>query len=363
MKIFFLESFFIKLMANITYYSTINIINDVSSQLNRYMTLFVFLLGTIGNSLNTLVLAQPNLRSNPCVLYFLGASVSSLGIILVGVPTRLMGGWISTDPTNSNSFLCKMRIFLLYGFRTTSVWLIVLAIVDRWFVSSNRATRRFLSSSHIAHRSIIIVHIASFLLWSQTLYCYNTDLSQAPLKCYGMTEVCRVFNDTAYAISTVMIPSILMLIFGFSTIHNINRSLRLVVPVVGNVQRFNTIIAQKRRKIKFNKGSLTGMLLLQVLLLTICSLPQALHQIYLTFTINDNRSPLRSAIENFIINFDFSLTYVGNSIPFYIYTLSGTLFRRTFFRLIRSIYRRTILCLSISFINFANCLFLFLTDN
>ncbi|CAF2162844.1 unnamed protein product [Rotaria magnacalcarata] len=229
-------------MSNVTDSSTIDLINNISAQINRYITLFVLLFGTIGNLLNTLVLSQPSLRSNPCVLYFLGSSISSLGIMLVGLPTRFIGVWISTDPTNTNAFLCKSRIFLLYGFRTTSVWLIVFATVDRWFVSSFRVTRRFLSSRRIAHKSIFIIHILSFLLWSQTLYCYNTDRIQAPLTCYGMSPICRIFNDVTYAITTVLIPSVLMLIFGFLTIHNINRSQRAVVPFMGTIHDIRATI-------------------------------------------------------------------------------------------------------------------------
>ncbi|CAF0930515.1 unnamed protein product [Rotaria sp. Silwood1] len=333
-------------MSNVTDSSNIILINNISSQVNRYMTLFVFLFGIIGNSLNTLVLSQAKLRSNPCVLYFLGSSVSSLGIILVGLPTRLIDGWISTDPTNTNSLLCKLRIFLLYGFRTTSVWLIVLATIDRWLVSNTRVTRRFLSSRRTAHKSIIIVHILSFLLWAQSVFCYNTNLPQAPLKCYGMTAACRIFNDVVYASSTVIIPSLLMLIFGFLTIHNINQSRRTIKPFIGTVMPMNCSNKMKRRRIRYNKGSLTGMLLLQVILLTFLSLPQAIHQLYLTLTIHITRSPFRNAIDNFIINLDFSLTYVGNSIPFYIYTLTGALFRQTFIKLVLSIYLQLKLYLS-----------------
>ncbi|CAF3393528.1 unnamed protein product [Rotaria socialis] len=329
-------------MSNVTDSSTVNLINNISAEINRYITLFVLLFGTTGNLLNTLLLSQPNLRSNPCVLYFLGSSISSLGIMLVGLPTRFIGEWISTDPTNTNAFLCKFRIFLLYGFRTISVWLIVLATVDRWFASSVRVTRRFLSSRRIAHKCIFIIHILSFLLWSQTLYCYNTNLPQAPLQCYGMSPKCQIFNDVGYAITTVLIPSVLMLVFGLLTIHNIKGSQRAVVPFIGTIHRISALNTRKRRKRRFNKGSLTGMLLLQVILLTLLSLPQALQQLYLAFTISTIRSPLRHAIENFIININFSLTYVGNSIPFYIYTLTGVLFRRTFIRLIRSIYRQSI---------------------
>jgi hypothetical protein len=120
---------------------TITSINDISSQLNRYMALFIFLFGTIGNLLNIIFISQAILRSNPCALYFLGSSISDLEIILINLPSRIIGGWISTDPTNTNSWFCKFRIFLLYSFRTTYVWLLIFATIDRWLSSSSRITR------------------------------------------------------------------------------------------------------------------------------------------------------------------------------------------------------------------------------
>jgi hypothetical protein len=336
-------------MSNTTDTSTINLINKISSELNGYMTLFVFLFGIIGNILNIFILSQSTLRSNPCVLYFLGSSVSSLGIILVGLPSHLIAGYISTDPTNTNSLLCKIRIFFLYGFRTTSVWLIVLAAIDRWFLSSTKITRRRLSSRKIAYRGLIIIPISSFILWSESIFCYDTNLPQAPLRCYGKSYECRVFNDLVYASSTVMIPSLLMLIFGFLTIHNINRTRRAIEPFIATVTHIDPLNRRKRRRRRRNQSSLTRMLLLQVIFLTLFSLPQAIHQFYLTLTIQVIKSPLRTAIENFIVNSDLSLTYVGNASPFYIYTLTGTMFRQTLTHLIRSTIRHLILYLSTNF--------------
>ena len=46
------------------------------------------------------------------------------------------------------------------------------------------------------------------------------------------------------------------------------------------------------------------MLILQVIFLTLCLLPQAMHQFDLTFTIQVVKDPLRLAIENLIVNFN-----------------------------------------------------------
>jgi len=328
-------------MSNVTTdAATIALLNSISSELNRYITLFVFIFGTIGNLLNILIFSQASLRTNPCVVYFLSSSVSSLGILLIGLPSRLIAGWISTDPTNTNSLLCKFRIFLLYGFRTTAVWLFVFATIDRWFLSSETIRRRRLSSLKFAYKSLTIIHCCSFLLWFESLFCYNIDVPQSPLRCYGRSHQCRIFNDLVYATSTVIIPSFLLLIFGLQTIHNINRTRRAIEPFIATIAHIEPLNIKKRKKRRRNQSSLTRMLLLQIVFLTIFSLPQAIHQIYLTLTVQIVKSPFRLTIESFIVNFNFSLTYVGNASPFYVYTLTGTMFRQELIQMIRSLVRQ-----------------------
>ncbi|UJR16338.1 hypothetical protein I4U23_003244 [Adineta vaga] len=336
-------------MSNTTDATTIALLNNISLRLNSYINLFVFLFGVIGNCLSIAVLSQAKLRKNPCVLYFLGSSICSLGILLVGLPTRLIAGWISTDPTNTNSLLCKFRIYFLYSLRTASVWLIVFATIDRWLVSSIHVTRRRLSSRQFAYKIIIVIHILSFILWFESLFCYDTNVAQAPLRCYGMSHICRILNDLVYASSTVMIPSILMLIFGLFTIYNITRTRRAIQPFLATLTHAGTSNTHKQRRQRRNESSLTRMLVLQVFFLTLFSLPQAIHQFYLTFTLEIIKSPLRIATENFIVNFDFSLTYFGNASSFYIYILTGTMFRQTLVRLVRSIIRQSSLHLSNAF--------------
>ncbi|CAF1106234.1 unnamed protein product [Adineta ricciae] len=311
-------------MSNATDSAMVALLNDISSRLNGYITLLVFLFGTIGNVLSIIVLSQARLRANPCVLYFLAASIASFGILLTGLPSRLMVGLISIDPTNTNSLLCKFRIFFLYAFRTTAVWLVVLATIDRWFASSIDYTRRRLSSRRFAHRAILIIHILSFILWIESPFCYSTNVPEAPLRCYGSSHACRIFNDLAYASSTVIIPSILMLIFGLLTIYNIHRTHRTIQPVIAIVTAVDPSKAHKRRKTRRNEISLTRMLLLQVVFLTFFSLPQAIHQFYLTLTLHITKSSLRIAVENFIVNLDFSLTYIGNAKTYILNTTTMT---------------------------------------
>ncbi len=88
--------------------SLIASLNNVSSMLNRYFAIAIFIFGTIGNVLNCLILLQPTLRSNPCSLFFLVSSIAHLTFIYSGLTTRMLSGW-AVDLTNTIGWLCKLR--------------------------------------------------------------------------------------------------------------------------------------------------------------------------------------------------------------------------------------------------------------
>jgi len=109
--------------------------NNISDGINRYFSIFIFLFGIIGNILNILVLSQRSLRINPCSLFFLISSIANLIAILSGLTTRMLSGW-ALDLTNTIDWLCKFRAFILFLSRNIASWLILLAAIDRWFLSS-----------------------------------------------------------------------------------------------------------------------------------------------------------------------------------------------------------------------------------
>jgi hypothetical protein len=85
------------------------------------------------------------------------------------------------------------------------------------------------------------------------------------------------------------------------------------------------------------------MLLLQVILLTLFSLPQAIQNLYSNITVYVIKTSASSPINNFIFNLFFLLTYVTNGMPFYIYTLTGgTTFRKALVDALRDIGRKII---------------------
>lgn len=301
-----------------------------SAQVNRYVSVVFLLSGLIGNTLCCIVFFERTLRSNPCVMYFLGASIFNIIALISGIPPRMLSNWnILPDLTETTSLLCKSRLVALFTTRNIASWLLACATIDRYLVSSPNVHIRLLSQQRKALGWIAIVCILSVLFWTETWYCFDANLVGTPIKCYAKSTSCRIFNDLAQSFVTTIIPSIVMLVFGLCMIRNIRRSHR-VQPSIA------TIGPVRRQK---SDSALTKMLFLQVILLTVFNLPQAVQKFYLTYTFDQPKSPMQSAIESFVFNIVLLCTYVPNCIPFFLYILTGNLFRRRLIEIFQTMFQ------------------------
>jgi hypothetical protein len=239
----------------------------------------------------------------------------------------MLSGW-AADLTNTIGWLCKLRGFVLYTSRTVALWYIALATVDRWLLSHSDARYQQMRTVKNAYRSMIFILSLSVLLYTQIFYCYDVNLINSPLACYGRTELCRVVTSMCDAFVTVTMPIMFMMIFGMMTISNIRQTQRRLQPIpmsmvipANNVT--STIRGRQKQRLKKTNRHLMVMLLFQVIVLTVLSLPFTTVEIYSTLTATQSKTPLQAAIVNFVFNFALLLVYVCCGTPFYIYTLCG----------------------------------------
>lgn len=316
-------------------------INNISTQINRYLSIFIFLFGIFGNIFNVLVFSQRSFRKNPCAILFMVSSVANLIAILSGLTSRTLSGW-AADLTNTDRFLCKFRAFILNVARPIAFWLILLAAVDRWLLSNTDVRFREMSTLKNAYRGIIVITISSIIIFSQILYCYEPNLINAPLKCYGATLACRLLTDLSFTIITILIPIFLMLIFGLMTIKNIHQSRVQTEPAntsTANTTKSHHGISQQRRH--KTDSRLFLMLITQITLLLIFGLPLGIQKLYTSITVNRIPSNTQVAIDNFVYNFVLLLNFLANGMPFYIYTLvGGSIFRTAFMKILVTLRNR-----------------------
>ncbi|CAF2997047.1 unnamed protein product [Rotaria sp. Silwood2] len=230
--------------------------------------------------------------------------------------------------------------------RTTAFWLIAFATIDRWFSSCSQYQRRQRSSLKNAQRGTISITILSIILYCQVIYCYQSNINSAPLRCYGKTVECRLLTDITYASLTILCPILTMSLFGFMTISNIREtysvtpSKRKVLEENNEKKKTLSLTTGQRERWKRIDRYLRHVLFVQIILLTIFTLPQVIEKFYTTLTVNTKKSLLHMTIDKFIYNFALLLTYLASGMPFYIYTLSGgSIFRTTLRNLIQSIFK------------------------
>ena len=111
--------------------------------------------------------------------------------------------------------------------------------------------------------------------------------------------------------------------FGLLTLHNLRQRRKIAVR-----------LSDKNQVTRRTDTQLLRMLTAQVLLIIVFTLSFSIYRLYSTFTVNLTKSTLRIAQENLAFQIVGAMTYFAHSSSFYLYTLSGTLFRKEFIKII-----------------------------
>jgi len=324
-------------------------IRRITSGINLYFGIFIFVIGIIGNIFNIIILSQRSLRSNTCVMIFIASSITGLITLLSGPTSRILSHW-DIDISESVRWICKCHAFIVNTFRSVTFWLIMLATIDRWIVSSTNARFRYLSSKKNILRNIFLIIFFSIIIHSHILYCFESNLTKTPLKCFNKDKKCRLVNDLIFAIVTILIPLISIVIFGWKTILNVRLSQTRVEPntavtiISHPSQAVEDHRRKRRRRLEKTDNYLLIMLFIQAILFACLTLPVAIQKLYTTLTLNVDKSRLRHVIESLVYQVGLLLTYVVAGMQFYINTLSGgRVFRKVLIDLMRSIIQK-IMC-------------------
>lgn len=306
---------------------TIATLQYIITILNQTIPIPLLIFGTIGNILNILVLTRKSLQKNSCAFYFLASSFSNLACLWFGLFSRLLSGY-HMDPTTWNTIICKFRFYITYMALYLSSFFLLYASIDRWASSSSNAGIRLFSKIEVARRVVLFTVMFAMLFYSEVFYCYSTVENLFPLNCYCPNYTCRIFNDLQFLLFYSLIPSILMLYFGYQTIQNVKRSHQQIHPSINQI-----------RSMKKKDQQMMMMLLIQVIFFFVCITPSAISKAYTSLTIHINKDSLQTTRDNFFFQTSVLILYIHCSSAFYIYTLSGRKFRRELKRLLRTIHR------------------------
>jgi hypothetical protein len=214
---------------------------------------------------------------------------------------------------------CKLRTYLTYGSLSLSIWLIIGACVDRRASSDANVRIRSLSNLKIAKRMIIGVTLIIYSVYGQMLYCFNGTFQSNTSDCQSISDTCELYNDIALFFTYSLLPASLMLIFGLLTIRNIRQTRRQIVSLT-------TTVPSNRNTRKTTK-QMTVMLFAQVICSVLLSLPLSIEKIYSVFKGHHQESNEQKELEDFLGLIVVLITLMNSSLAFYIFTLTGQVFR------------------------------------
>ncbi|CAF1209763.1 unnamed protein product [Didymodactylos carnosus] len=241
--------------------------------------------------------------------------------------SRILLGF-GTDPSTTSAPLCKLRIYTVFASGTISAWCIAFAAADRYFCSCQSVYQRNLSSLKVSYRVVAATTAASLLIYAEMLYCYDANQITGPFLCNGKEGPCRYFNSLVYTLFFIILPLMVMVVFGILTLNNVRKLNRLVAPA-SSTTRGSTALARTVPSKKRDK-QLTKMLLVQVLVSTILTVPYSIQYLYSTFSAGIYKSPLQVATENLCFALILDLFWWGFGTSFYIYTPALYLYNRAY---------------------------------
>lgn len=308
--------------------STIAWLNNMNVQVNRYLPLPFLILGTIGVVLNIIIFTRRALAKNSCTHYLLGNTIANFVVLYWVVTTRIFSDGYKLDPSVTSDAFCKVRYFLTYVPRSLSTWFILLACIDRW-ISSIKANRRY-NSVPFARLVIIITTILCIASFCNVLIYFGVQKTATSTSCYGIAGAYRLFSDLQYLVFYAFGPPVLMLIFGLSTLYNLRKLRKQVLPQELISQRHT-----RKRDIQ-----LLVMLLMQVALIIVFTLPFAIQKLYETLTLGAVKPPLQVAQDKLSAAILRILAYGSHAFGFFVYTLSAQIFRKELLKAMYTIYGR-----------------------
>ncbi|CAF0844076.1 unnamed protein product [Adineta ricciae] len=289
----------------------------------RYAGTLTVILGLIGNCLSIVIFSRKVLRSRSCSMYFLALSVSDM-CVLIGYTIENLLFYGYGIQLLSNIFMCKIVIFLIYASTDISNYFLTLAAIDRCILVSHRTAHYRFCRKPIAKIFIVIVVILFSLINSHFLYGFRVDSTGACLPAATEYVNFYVHHYDSYIdiIKTVLIPFLIIFICNIFIIIRLTRKQSFLS---------RTASTRRRRRRLEKDRQLTGFLLLTSILFIILSLPSEINDFLRTsFT---HQFQIEYACQLWISTTIFIFLHqLNHASHFYVYTLSGPIFRQEFHR-------------------------------
>jgi hypothetical protein len=302
-------------------------LTTIQAHLNLYGYSILTILGIIGSVCIVILFSRQH--QNTCAIYLISSAiVNGLYLIFFGL-IQIFPFYYGSETIFASAF-CKIYPYILNVLGQIARTTVVLACVDRFLITNERATFRAFSTLKRA-KWFIFFSIIFWLVFDIHIPIMRTIIN-GHCVLFGIYSIIYTF----YAIIFVSaIPAIILCIFGYLTYRNLKLMRLRVQPIIDNRIHVNNSIRRQDR-------DLLIIVISEVLLFIIATIlfPLILLEMMISRYVISNKSVQYSQIETFILNISYLLLFVNSAMPFYIYLMSSKSFRRDFKQLIINAYRK-----------------------
>jgi hypothetical protein len=302
-------------------------LTTIQTQLNLYGFSLFMILGNAGNAFIVILFSKQ--RQNACSIYLLSAAI-------VNILYLTFNGFTTIFPVNYGDEtllafgLCKITPYIIGFLGQISKTMLVLACIDRFLITSDRAGFRAFSTPKRAKYLIFF----SALFWP--LLAIHIPIMETIINGQCTTTGIYSIIHTIYLIIIVgLIPPITSGIFGYLTYRNMRQIHNRVRPITQNPNDANVTIRRRDR-------DLLILVISEILVYIVTSCPFPF--VFLEMMISQYALPDKSfqyvQIEIFTLNVALLLLSINSVAPFYTYVIASKQFRRDFKQLIINGYRK-----------------------
>ncbi|CAF1140431.1 unnamed protein product [Adineta ricciae] len=297
--------------------SQVTNIDTIKNYLLSYWGIIYLLIGTIGTSLNLYIFTDRNYRSSsPCIPYLLASTLATLPLMYVSILSRIGIGFRIT-PFYYIPILCKLQVYIANVSVSLVIWFTIGSCWDRFLSSSRKACVRQMSSHRNSRRTILAITFCISVAYAQIFYCFDGPLVMAAAPCSAKNTPCTTIDTILLFFIQFFAPPLLIFCLGIKIYQNVHQ-----MATISSHQQGHVLNKQKADR------SILKMIVFQVIVLLLCSLPIIVFRLYSTATMAISKSNLRRSIENLIFNATLMIFYCDKMCSFYIYTLTSYHFRK-----------------------------------
>ena len=304
----------------------------------KYGMTLIFILGAVGNFLVVITIVKGKTGQSSSSLYLIALAVlDQYNIFTAVLGSHMIRSYTGFDYIRSHPWACKWAYFSIVTCAQSSFWLVAAMSLERAIVLNFPLKYKNKFNRRTTTRIIVIIFVFWALknlhmFWSQGAV-YEKDLRNGTVI---KVSNCGIVHGPTYHFNIRIRPWIdYVATFGAATVILISNFAIIYALFRSNKMHKTATVSKEGRSGSTQHRHMIAMLVTVSIAFLFLALPLQIITILVPRNPNDVRSN-EAATADLLWSVGLLTNYGNNAVNFYLYCLSGTMFRKDLARLFRS---------------------------